>query len=88
MAKLDGEVKLLNDRVGALTLENTVLSERMAELEADLVGESTTGGVLEKDISWIIRDGLNRVVDRVIESPQFFKGLVYVQEAYVAAGVE
>ena len=74
--------------VGKHSLENVSLSERTTELEANLVRESAARGVLEKDISWILRDGLGWVLDRVIESPQFLEGLVHVQASYVAADVE
>ena len=80
-AKLDEDVRRLNDYVGALSLENAGLSERTIELEADLVGESAARGLLEKDILWILHDRLSRVVDRVIESPQSLQGLVHVHKA-------
>ena len=41
----------------------------MAELEVDLVTVNTMKGELESDISWILSDGLNRFVDRLIECP-------------------
>lgn len=88
VVKLNGEVKRLNDRVGVLTVGNTDLSKRMADLEADLVGEGAVRRVLEKDILWILHDGLSQVVDRVIESLEFLQGLIHVQAACVAAGVE
>ena len=69
MAKLEEEVRRLNGRMGALSLENAVLSERMAKLEVDLVAKNATKGALEKDISWILSNGLSRVVEKVIESP-------------------
>ena len=88
VASLEGEVKHLTDRVGALTLEKTCLTERTDELEADMVGEITARGVLEKDIPWILHDGLYRIVDKVIESPHFLKGLVHVQATCMESGVE
>lgn len=59
-------------------MENVGLTERTAELEADLVTKSSAKGVLENDVSWILNDELSRVVDRVVESPQFLQGLVHV----------
>lgn len=88
VARLDREVNRLTDRVGALTLENTGLSERTVELESDLVGESAARGVLEKDIAWVLCDGRCRIVDKLIESPEFLKGLMQVQVACLAAGME
>ena len=78
----------LNDRLGSLSLENTSLSQRTAELEVGLAVENAAKGALENDISRILSDGLNRVVDRVIKSPQFLQGLVQVRVACVAARVE
>lgn len=49
VARMDGEVKRLNDHVGALTLEDTGLSERKTEVE--VVGEIAARGVLEKEIT-------------------------------------
>lgn len=88
VARLDEEVKHLNDLVGELTLENTGLSKRTAEPEADLVRESAARRVLKKDIVWIIRDRFRWVMDRVIKSPQLLKGLVHVRAVCIAAGVE
>ena len=85
--KMEEEVRH-NDHMRALSLENAILSERTAELEVDLVAENATRGALEKDISWILHDGVSRVVDKVIESPHFLQGLVHVWVACVAAGVE
>ena len=56
--KLEGEVRCLN-RVGALSLENVGLSEQTTELEVDLVAENAAKGALEKDILWILSDGLS-----------------------------
>lgn len=69
-------------------MENAGLSELTTELEVDLVVENAAKGVLDKDISWILSDGLSRVVDSVIESPQFLQGLVQVLATCVATGVE
>ena len=71
-----------------MSLENTGLDKRVAELEVDLLTENAAKGALEKDVSWILSDRLSRVVDRLIESSQFLQGLVLVKEACVAAGVE
>ena len=69
VAKLEEEDRHLSDRMGALILENVGLSERTPELEADLVGENATKGVLEKDILWILSDRFCRMMDRMIENP-------------------
>ena len=37
---------------------------------------------------WILRDGLCQIIDKVIESPCFLKGLVRVQAACMATGME
>lgn len=50
--------------------------------------ENATRGALERDISWILGDGLSRVMDRLIESAQFLQGSVLVKEPCVAVGVE
>lgn len=88
VARLDEEVKHLNDLVGELTLENTGLSKRTEEPEADLVWESATRRVLEKDIVWILRDRFRWVVDRLIKSYHLLKGLVHVRAVCIVAGVE
>ena len=88
VAKLEEEVRRLNDRMGALSLDNAGLSERTTEMEVVLVADNTAKGALENYILWILSDGLNRVVDRVIKSPQFLQGLVQVRVACVAARVE
>lgn len=88
VAKLEEEVRRLNSCVGALSLENASVSKRMAELEVDLVVEKAAKGVLEKDVLWNLGDGFSRVVDRVIESPQFLHGLVQVRATCVVAGVD
>ena len=49
--KLEEEVRRLNYRMGALSLENIGLSKKTKEREADLVGEGAPRGVLEMDIS-------------------------------------
>lgn len=67
--KLEEEGRHLDDRVGDLSLDNAGLTEPTAELDVDLVTESTVKGALEKYVSWILNDGLSRVVDRVGESP-------------------
>lgn len=51
VAKLEEEMRHLNDRVGALSLENAGLSGRTTKLEVDMVGEIITRRSLEKDIS-------------------------------------
>lgn len=88
VARLDGEVERLTDHVGALTLEKNGLSERTTELEAELVKECAVMGVLEKDIAWILCDGLCQIVDKVVESSHFLKGLMYVHAACMAVGME
>ena len=75
---LEEEARRLDDRVGVLSLENSGPSKRIVELEVDLVTEGTAKGALEKDVSWILSEGFERVVNRLIESPQFFQGLVHV----------
>lgn len=62
-------MKGLNNCVGVLSLEKTSLSKQVAELEVDLVTVNTMKGELESGISWILSDGLNRFVDRLIECP-------------------
>lgn len=56
---------------GGLSFENAGLTKQTIELEADLVTKSATKGALEKDVLWILSDGLSRVVDRVVNKWQF-----------------
>lgn len=63
VAKLKEEARLLDDREGVLSLENVGLSERTTKLEVDLVPKGIAKGALKKDVSWVLSEGLSRVVD-------------------------
>lgn len=84
IVNLDGSVWLLAERVEDLVGEKGLLEEQVKLQVAHLAVEESKRKVVEGDMVWLLREGIIRVVDRVIENPEFSTGIQRMKVACFA----
>ncbi|CAI9270570.1 unnamed protein product [Lactuca saligna] len=70
----------LEDQVSSLTQEKDVLVSRLARYQRQLARANVEGVVAQGNFQWVLQKGVVRMIDRVIKSTEFAKGVHNVRE--------
>lgn len=88
VASLDREVERLSQRVQDPATEKEALEVCVRKKSEKLVVKALMRRALEEYLSWILQEGVVRVVDRVTESEEFSLGVRRLKAACVATVIE
>lgn len=78
----------LSQHVEALVEEKGVLEGRVEECDGQLETKKVKRENVEADFSWLLKKGIVRVVDKLIESSKFTLGIKRMKDVCMIVGVE